>query len=314
MSRLGVASQTWAMLTGRFSVQMLLAAVVAAFLTTFALVRLDVFPSYLPPQSMARSVGPEDVVVPFDSLMKGPLTIDQDDPRLIQRIKTQYIYPPSDLPYMLANKAKDDPSMGQSRKIREILGEKTDGFFIECGALDGETRSNTLVFEKRYGWKGVLIEGDPKNFNLMKEKHRKAWSVNACLSTHPYPNTVMFKQSFNIGKISSLETGHEHRGFAEVQCLPLYSLLLALNTTKVDYFSLDVEGAELDVLRTIPWEKVDITTLSVEFIHDKEGKDAIKWYMEGNGYKVYSEVTHPGSLANDFIFVKKDFQINNVQS
>ena len=68
----------------------------------------------------------------------------------------------------------------------------------------------------------------------------------------------MFKQSFNVGKISDLETGHNKTGYAEVQCLPLYSILLALNTTTVDYFSLDVEGAELGVLKTIPWDKVNI--------------------------------------------------------
>ena len=44
----------------------------------------------------------------------------------------------------------------------------------------------------------------------------------------------------------------------DVQCFPLYSYLRALNRTKVDYFSLDVEGSELDVLRTIPFEKLDI--------------------------------------------------------
>ena len=64
------------------------------------------------------------------------------------------------------------------------------GFFIECGALDGETRSNTLVFEKELGWKGLLVEGDPKNFELVKKKNRKAWSANVCLSTKPYPNKV----------------------------------------------------------------------------------------------------------------------------
>jgi hypothetical protein len=37
------------------------------------------------------------------------------------------------------------------------------GFFVECGALDGETRSNTLTLERRHGWRGVLIEADPEN-------------------------------------------------------------------------------------------------------------------------------------------------------
>ena len=64
------------------------------------------------------------------------------------------------------------------------------GFFIECGALDGETRSNTLVLEQELGWKGLLVEAGPRNYDTLLTKHRKAWSVQACLSTVPYPNTV----------------------------------------------------------------------------------------------------------------------------
>ena len=42
-------------------------------------------------------------------------------------------------------------------------------------------------------------------------------------------------------------------------CFPLFGVLKALNVTKVDYFSLDVEGNEMDVLRTIPFDLIDIT-------------------------------------------------------
>ena len=44
-------------------------------------------------------------------------------------------------------------------------------------------------------------------------------------------------------------------------CLPLYSILLAMGNPTVDYFSLDVEGAELSILQAIPWDKVDIKVL-----------------------------------------------------
>ena len=44
----------------------------------------------------------------------------------------------------------------------------------------------------------------------------------------------------------------------KLQCFPLYSILLAVGQTTIDLFSLDVEGFELDVLQTIPWDKVDI--------------------------------------------------------
>lgn len=43
-----------------------------------------------------------------------------------------------------------------------------------------------------------------------------------------------------------------------MQCFPLYSMLLAVGNPTVDYMSLDIEGAELAVLRSIPWDKVDI--------------------------------------------------------
>jgi len=78
-----------------------------------------------------------------------------------------------------------------------------------------------------------------------------------------------------------------------------------LNRTRIDYFSLDVEGLELEILKTIDWGYLDIRTLSVEFIHDKEGKGAIQDFMQGVGYDVLTEVTHPNWLANDFIFVKR---------
>ena len=45
---------------------------------------------------------------------------------------------------------------------------------------------------------------------------------------------------------------------SEEICLPLYSILLALDNPIVDYFSLDVEGAEMGILKSIPWHKVNI--------------------------------------------------------
>jgi len=47
-------------------------------------------------------------------------------------------------------------------------------------------------------------------------------------------------------------------GFARVQCFPLFSILAAMNKSSIDYFSLDVEGSELDVLRTIPFDAIFI--------------------------------------------------------
>ena len=69
---------------------------------------------------------------------------------------------------------------------------QTGGFFIECGALDGETRSNTLFFERFRDWTGLLIEAGPINYQQVVTKHRKAYSVPACIAGTDYPKQVRF--------------------------------------------------------------------------------------------------------------------------
>ena len=44
----------------------------------------------------------------------------------------------------------------------------------------------------------------------------------------------------------------------KVICFPLHAILIAIGNPVVDFFSLDVEGAELFILKTIPWPKVHI--------------------------------------------------------
>ena len=64
----------------------------------------------------------------------------------------------------------------------------------------------------------------------------------------------------------------------------------------MDYLSLDVEGAELAVLETIPFDRVDIRTLSVEVEHSDSKK--IVQLLVRNGYKVQQR------MKTDIIFVK----------
>ena len=92
-----------------------------------------------------------------------------------------------------------------------------------------------------------------------------------------------------------------------VQCFPLYSILLALNRTVIDFFSLDIEGDELKVLKTIPWSKVHIKMLAVEFIHQPGSDRELKAYMENLGYETILKMQRYDNKANDLIFRKRNF-------
>ena len=52
-----------------------------------------------------------------------------------------------------------------------------NGFFIEAGAYDGEALSNSLFYELKLNWTGILVEANPDAFNEMKSKNRKSWLI-----------------------------------------------------------------------------------------------------------------------------------------
>ena len=93
------------------------------------------------------------------------------------------------------------------------------------------------------------------------------------------------------------------QGESKALCLSFYSILLAVGNPVVDYLSLDIEGAKLPVLKTIPWDKVDIKVLSIECGQIARCNN-IDSSMKSVGYKLVHQV--PSSeKPQDIIYVKK---------
>ena len=55
--------------------------------------------------------------------------------------------------------AKYHSQVGQDKFINEkVFRGLRNGYFVEIGAFDGVTFSNSYFFEKELGWKGICIE------------------------------------------------------------------------------------------------------------------------------------------------------------
>lgn len=79
-----------------------------------------------------------------------------------------------EIPYGFTNPMpSQNGQIGQPAVVDNLLQQKRDGFFIECGAYDGEIFSNTLFFEMQRNWTGLLIEANQNAFQNMKSKNRK---------------------------------------------------------------------------------------------------------------------------------------------
>ncbi|KAK7065729.1 hypothetical protein SK128_020167, partial [Halocaridina rubra] len=220
-----------------------------------------------------------------------------DDSFMLEHIRTLKLTPPSTEPYNLTKPITYDTSgYGRAPVLDKLLNNMTGGFFVEAGAYDGERMSNTLHFEHYFGWSGLLIEANPLLFHQLQTKHRRAYTIHSCLSLHPVAEMVRFDFPANalLGRINDKKKEGDLN-----QCFPLYSLLLALDRTRVDFFSLDIEGDELKVLKTIPWDKVQIGLIEVEVQHVHEGRKAVRHYMESVGFTFVQDINL------DSIFISK---------
>ena len=76
---------------------------------------------------------------------------------------------------------------------------------------------------------------------------------------------------------------------------------MALGNPQVDYFSLDIEGAEYKVLETVPWSKVDISLVGVEVQHAGKVFDGhetdISQLLIGHGYEFRQKAGHDSFFA-----------------
>jgi len=57
--------------------------------------------------------------------------------------------------------------------VDKRLSQRRGGFYVECGAFDGEILSNTLFFELARNWTGLLAEANPAYYSKLLAKNRK---------------------------------------------------------------------------------------------------------------------------------------------
>ena len=132
------------------------------------------------------------------------------------------------------------------------------GVFVELGALDGQTYSNTVALEQCLGWRGVLIEADADNFAKLARGRRSATAVHAAVcdrSTGTFPISAK-GPTWARGSLQDMTPEHRDRfrlgegaRVRFVPCKPLDELMRAAAYDGADFLSLDVEGAELHVLQ-----------------------------------------------------------------
>ena len=160
--------------------------------------------------------------------------------------------------------------------------------FLEMGALNGIRYSNSLAFE-RAGWRGVLIEASPANCRALQDNRRSGRTVNICAAvcaagSGPLEFELVKSATSHLARpLLPNATTEQRARHIRVPCLPLSQMLRELGVPRITYFSLDVEGAEADVLSTFDWSSVPVDILEIEKDRDIEKGRAIATMLRANG-------------------------------
>ena len=199
---------------------------------------------------------------------------------------------------------------GIDKKVLERLSFKKNGIFIECGASDGITYSNSYLLEQKYGWTGLLIEPIQDQFDALVGYRKKSICEKYIMTSfkesgknikilNAGPESIIMDSQIgnlsmsNKERMNILESQKMIKGSESVKSISISELLDRHDINEVDIFFLDVEGSEINVLDGLDTNKHKIKNIVVETGSISSFKD----YMRSIGFDKYENIAR-----NDFIF------------
>lgn len=180
-----------------------------------------------------------------------------------------------------------------------MLNDKRGGYFVEFGACDGRSGSNSLLLEKSFDWKGIVAEpGRCWHEDIQKNRgchvdFRCVWDVSE--------QRLDFNEVTRPGLagLSTVDSYSKHDGHGHlrdtgtvysVETISLNDLLAFYQAPrKIDYMSVDTEGSELKILQAFDFDKYDVRIFTVEHNHTPQ-REEIHALLSQHGYRRCFEI------------------------
>jgi len=198
---------------------------------------------------------------------------------------------------------------GDDIQLMKLINNKTPGAYVDVGCWHPVKASNSYYFYVR-GWKGICIDPNPELKVLYDKLRPKDNFVNAGIGESGTSlEYFMFEESSaNTFSKEFLKKHDLESKVIKKLAIPLYSLkdILDANLDKnerLDFFDIDVEGFDLEVLKTNDWNvyrpKVIIIESDVSLQNDI-ASDIVK-YLELQNYRLIGKSIINGNLGNLFL-------------
>lgn len=181
--------------------------------------------------------------------------------------------------------------LGQDLMALAINGFKKNGFFVEFGATNGISNSNTYLLEKNFNWKGILCE--PARFWKSSLIRNRSAQIDFDCVWRKTGENMLFNEAKNtelstLNQFSDSDMHSLARSQGEryqVKTISLNDLLVKHNAPfLIDYLSIDTEGSELEILSNFDFSRYDIRFISCEH-NFQSNREKIRNLLLTNGYE-----------------------------
>lgn len=180
--------------------------------------------------------------------------------------------------------------LGQDLFVVNELKCKENGFFVEFGATNGITLSNTHLLEKQFGWKGILAE-PAKCWHAALNRNRDAHIVTDCVWSDS--NSILNFNEVGIAELSTIDTfsssdlhkeSRKKGRSYQVKTISLLDLLDKYNAPRIiDFLSIDTEGSEYAILENFDFEKYSFRVITCEH-NFTDAREKIFSLLTSKGY------------------------------
>lgn len=222
----------------------------------------------------------------------------------------------------MTTKNKSNPTYSQYKQdllIDKLLKRKNHGYFVDIGAHDGITYSNSYFFEHVRSYNGVCFEANPVVFETLTNNRTCLTIQGAVGASHDFVTFVKctgFAEMLSgikdfrdeRHKLRTEEVIQKHGGTIEeikVKSINLNQWLQEREIRNVDFISLDIEGGECEVLKTIDFSKINLSIMAVE-LNYPESEAHIRSLLRKNGFYLLFRCNSDG------IFVKYSIRQYNI--
>lgn len=156
----------------------------------------------------------------------------------------------------------------QDEAVLSLLGNTTNGFFVDLAANHATDLSNTYALEKHYGWKGLCIEPNPKYWYSLSHLRENCRVVAAVVGKTRMDEIHFRYDGMELGGIVGKDYDNRPKHLPKSRKVYTVTLLEIFQKYEVpsiiDYMSLDVEGAEEFIMGVFPIQDYKIKILSIE--------------------------------------------------